>query len=87
MEGIKTYPNLGKQNKFFGLELYDWGILMIVYTFIFLVSLNFFLNLSVVSLAYVLLFFYKRKKANGYTASLFRFLFREKVYSVRREAK
>lgn len=87
MASVRTYPNLGKQNKFLGLELYDWGVILIAYALVFLISVNFFLNLVVLSAVFVALFMYKRKKPSGYTASLIRFFQREKTYSVRRETQ
>ncbi len=79
------YPRLADENKILGLELADFLILTLVYLVVFLFLKNLFLNLALVSAAYIGLVIYKRKKPPRYTQSLIRFLALPGQYSVTRE--
>lgn len=84
---VKVYRMIQEKNRFFGLELTDLIILMLVYLFLFLLSKNLILNLSLTGAAYFFLRFYKKGKPPHWTVSVIRFLISKKRYSLAREMK
>lgn len=85
MKPIRIYTHLGKKEKIAGLELFDWGILLVVYAVVFLVSANLIINVVVFASAFCALKAYKHKKPPKYTESLVRFIAKSGYRTVAKE--
>lgn len=85
MKPIRIYTHLGKKEKIAGLELFDWGLLLIVYAVVFLVSTNLIINVAVFASAFCALKVYKYKKPPKYTESLIRFILKSKYRTAAKE--
>ena len=82
MQPVKTHTHLDKKEKLFGIELLDFLFLAAVYAVVFTLSRNIFINIALVVAVYFALRWYKRGKPPGYTATLVRFLFTPKFYTL-----
>ena len=85
MKQLKVYRKIHERNKILGLEFPDLLLLVLLYLGVFLFSKNLFLNLLVIGAAYFFLRLYKKGKPPHWTASVFRFLFKTRYYSQKRE--
>ncbi len=82
MKPVKTYSHLDKKEKLFGIEVLDFLLLALAYAAVFALSRNIFVNFALIVAVYVALRWYKRGKPQGYTATLVRFLFTPKFYTL-----
>ncbi len=82
MNVVKTYTYLDKKEKVLGLEIIDFLILSVIYAVVFLFSINIFVNLFILLLAFLALKLYKRGKPHQYTVTLIRFIITPKFYTL-----
>ncbi len=82
MDVVKTYTHLDKKEKVLGLEIIDFLILSVIYAVVFLFSINIFVNLFILLLAFLALKLYKRGKPHQYTVTLIRFILTPKFYTL-----
>jgi hypothetical protein len=79
---VKTYTHLYQKEKILGLEIIDFLFLAVIYAIVFLFSVNIFVNIAVVGVAFVGLKLYKKGKPHQYTINLVRFIATPKFYTL-----
>ena len=82
MDVVKTYTHLDKKEKILGLEIVDFLLLAIIYTVVFLFSINIFVNVLVMAASFFGLKLYKNGKPHQYTINLIRFIATPKFYTL-----
>ncbi len=85
MKTTKGFNKISRKNKIFGLEFFDFLVLIVLYLIVFLFSKNLFANLAIVLGGYFFLRFYKKGKTQHWTASLVRFLITPRRYFPKKE--
>lgn len=85
MESVKVYEYLNQKDSVLGLEMIDMLGLLLLYALVFLFSSSLFINIGIMTFAYICLRLYKRGKPRKYTESLIRFIWKPFRYTVSEE--
>jgi len=84
---VKWFRKIKTANRIFGLEFFDLFLLLTVFLFVFMVSVNLIANSALVLGAYFFLRLYKTNKPPHWTGSIAGFLARPKSYPALRETE
>ena len=84
---VKWFRKIKTTNRIFGLEFFDLFLLLTVFLFVFMVSVNLIINCVLVVGAYFFLRLYKTGKPSHWTGSIAGFLARPKSYPALRETE
>lgn len=83
MESVKVYRTVNNTDRFFGLELADWAIMLLFFFLAFMFNREgLFSNATVLASAYFGLRALKRNKSEGYVLDLTRYVLSSRFMTV-----